>query len=586
MVEIAVLSKETIDQIAAGEVVERPASVVKELVENAMDAGADAITVEIRDGGTSFIRVTDNGCGIPKEQLRLAFTRHATSKIRSAQDLAGVRSLGFRGEALSSIGAVAKVEMITKPKEQWMGCRYVIEDSQETAAEDVGSPDGTTIMVHQLFWHLPARRKFLKSNQTEGNHIAELVERLALSHPEISFCLISNKAEKLHTSGSGSLLDAVYQVYGRDIAANLLPVSSGDGKFRVEGFLGNSTIARGSRSLETFFVDGRYVRSPLLSRALEEGYLGYLMQHQYPFCVLQIVTEGVAVDVNVHPTKQEVRFEDEIAVARFLTELVRERLHRREDIARIEAPPPKEEPSPLQTIPMVVEPFEEKKLSDIRAKIADEIRSDTPYRQQYEQRSFLDRKTMDAHRLIGQVFGTYWMVEYDSQLYIIDQHAAHEKVLYERTMAALADKQMTSQMISPPLIVTLTKAEQGLLETYGSAFTRLGYSVSPFGGNEFAITAVPDNMFSLDVRRMFMDLLASCAQETMPKDESLVMEKVASLSCKAAVKGNHRLSEAEIRALIDELLTLDNPYHCPHGRPTMIAVTKEELEKRFKRIVS
>lgn len=622
--EISLLSKETIDQIAAGEVVERPASVVKELVENAMDSGADAITVEIRDGGTSFIRVTDNGCGIPKEQVRLAFMRHATSKIKDASELAGVRTLGFRGEALSSISAVARVEMITKPQEQFIGCRYVLDHSQEAVLEDVGAPDGTTIMVYHLFSNMPARKKFLKSHQTEGTYVAELLERLALSHPAISFCFINNKTEKMHTSGNGNLMDAIYQIYGRDISTNLIPVSCDSELLHVEGFLGNASVARGNRSLETFFIDGRYVKTPLLSRAVEEGYHGYLMQHQYPFCVLQITTGNASVDVNVHPTKQEVRFDDEIAVSKCLTDLVYDSLHRREDIARIEVPEPvaapetevqsetsttaglSEEPGKDRNVAVPLEPFEVSRLQQIREKISEDIHKDTPYQRQYEefyatpkkdtapvlqevtyeQSSFLDQEEIKNHRLIGQVFGTYWLIEYGQELYIIDQHAAHEKVLFERTMTALKEKQMTSQMISPPLIVTLTAAEQQILENYEEVFTELGFSLAPFGGNEFAITAVPGNMFSLDYRQMFMDILTSCGELSATKNYQLVLEKVASLSCKAAVKGNHNLSEPEIRALVRELLDLENPYHCPHGRPTMIAMTKTELEKKFKRIVS
>ena len=629
--KIAVLEKSTIDKIAAGEVVERPSSVVKELVENAIDAGASAITVEIKDGGKSYIRITDNGCGIPEDELSVAFMRHSTSKLRDASELADIHTLGFRGEALSSISAVSRVEMITKPADTLMGVRYVIEGSKEVSLDKIGAPDGTTIMVYQLFFNTPARKKFLKTDTTEASYISELMERLALSHPDISFCFISNKKEKIHTSGNGNLMDTIYQIYGRLIASNLLAVEKETDLLKVSGFIGNSNVARGNRSLENFYINGRYIKSPLLSKSVEEGYVGYLMQHQYPFCVLMITTKEASVDVNVHPTKQEVRFDDEMAIADIFKSLIFERLHQREDIAEVtldenvqaaplrkttenDATDPGSESMTCEPeskkeetiIEMAPEPFEKSRLEKMRQKITAQIHADTPYERKYqeyyqekekeqdqsreekvtyEQTSFLSEQARAKHRIIGQVFDTYWLIEHDNKLYIIDQHAAHEKVLFERMMKQLQDKEMTTQYVSPPIIVSLTRAEQDILERYEEVFSELGYVISSFGGNEFAIEGVPGNLFSFDVKEFFMELLASCGELKDNDGHDMIVEKVASMSCKAAVKGNNRLSYPEIEELLDELLSLENPYHCPHGRPTIIAMTKYELEKKFKRIV-
>ena len=629
--KIAVLEKSTIDKIAAGEVVERPSSVVKELVENAIDAGASAITVEIKDGGKSYIRITDNGCGIPEDELSVAFMRHSTSKLRDASELADIHTLGFRGEALSSISAVSRVEMITKPADTLMGVRYVIEGSKEVSLDKIGAPDGTTIMVYQLFFNTPARKKFLKTDTTEASYISELMERLALSHPDISFCFISNKKEKIHTSGNGNLMDTIYQIYGRQIASNLLAVEKETDLLKVSGFIGNSNVARGNRSLENFYINGRYIKSTLLSKSVEEGYVGYLMQHQYPFCVLMITTKEASVDVNVHPTKQEVRFDDEMAIADIFKSLIFERLYQREDIAEVTLdenvqaaslrkttendatdpgsesitcePESKKEETIIEVAP---EPFEKSRLEKMRQKITAQIHADTPYERKYqeyyqekekeqeqsreekvtyEQTSFLSEQARAKHRIIGQVFDTYWLIEHDNKLYIIDQHAAHEKVLFERMMKQLQDKEMTTQYVSPPIIVSLTRAEQDILKRYEEVFSELGYVISSFGGNEFAIEGVPGNLFSFDVKEFFMELLASCGELKGNDGHDMIVEKVASMSCKAAVKGNNRLSYPEIEELLDELLSLENPYHCPHGRPTIIAMTKYELEKKFKRIV-
>ena len=625
MEKINLLSQETIDKIAAGEVVERPASVAKELIENSIDAGATAISVEIKGGGIEYLRITDNGSGIDKDQIQLAFLRHSTSKIQNVTDLDNVRSLGFRGEALSSISAVSKVELITKTAESLLGASYIIEGAQEISLTDVGAPDGTTFIVRQLFYNTPARKKFLKSESTEGSYVFDVVEHLALSHPEISFKFLLNGKEKLMTSGNGSLSDTIYQIYGRQIASNILDIEYQNDNYSISGFIGQSVIARGNRAFEQFFVNGRYIKSNNLSRACEEGYYGFLMGHQYPFFVINIDFNDSAVDVNVHPTKQEVRFENESAICESLTKVINQRLRKREDVLEshvdeepvkiapvsppvVKAEPvsspqssevkqqsvPQSEPEVIPPRPKAPEPFQKDKLARIKQSITAQIHKDTPYEKKfaeknrggsYEQISFLNKEAVKEHKIIGQVFDTYWIVEYDKNMYIIDQHAAHEKVLFEKTMARLKNNQMTSQMISPPVIVSLSPQEILLFERYRDAFLQLGYQVEEFGGNEVAINGVPGNLLNLDPKTFFLEVLADCQSYKASDSFDMIIEKVASMSCKAAVKGNNRLSVPEIKTLIDDLLELENPYHCPHGRPTMISFSEYELGKKFKRII-
>lgn len=698
MSKIALLNQETIDKIAAGEVIERPSSVVKELVENAIDAGASAITVEIKEGGTSFIRITDNGCGIEHDEVPLAFLRHSTSKIKSAEDLMCVHSLGFRGEALSSIAAIARVELITKTFDALTGTRYLIEGSKEVAMEEIGAPDGTTFLVKDLFFNTPARRKFLKTPQTEGTYISDMLEKLALSHPDISFKYINNNQTRLHTSGNGNRKDLIYHIYGRDIASSLLEVNYESELFSVSGFIGKPLINRGNRNYENYFINGRYIKSSILSKAIEEAYKSFLMQHQYPFTVLYFTFPGETLDVNVHPTKMELRFDNNKEIYRQLCDALYGVLSHRELIPDV----PVDEKKAEDTVKHVYkesipEPFEKRRINEIRSNAAQRVeraykpavptpvtvrentdsfgqenrssivrestsaqvqgktgqttssgvkiipvgetpvmglnqfpKSETtqavleqkkktdlnggsdcqneistlqknvsegqdtntspveaPEQMTLESMSpdFLTRDAKKMHRIIGQLFKTYWLIEYEDKLYIIDQHAAHEKVLYERTMARLHEREYTSQAISPPIVLSLDAKEQEMLERYRKDIERLGYEIENFGGREYMISAVPDNLFSIDMKDLFIEMLDDFSNLTGRETPDLIMEKVASMSCKAAVKGNDALSLPEIDALIEELLTLDNPFNCPHGRPTIIAMSKYEIEKKFKRIV-
>lgn len=663
MANIQVLDQITIDKIAAGEVIERPASIIKELVENAIDAGASAVTVEIKEGGISFIRITDNGCGIPKGEVPLAFLRHSTSKIRSVDDLSTVASLGFRGEALSSIAAIAQVELITKTKDEVTGTRYRIEGGAEKSIEDTGAPDGTTFLVHQIFYNTPARRKFLKTPMTEASHVSELMTRLALSHPEVSIQFINNGQEKLHTSGNGKLKDIIYHVFGRDIANNLLETNERIDGIQVQGFIGKPIISRGNRNYENYFINGRYVKSNIIAKAIEDAYKDFTMQHKYPFTALHFTMDGTDLDVNVHPTKMELRFSNQQGVYNFIYNALKQTLSEPELIPRVELPEAKEVPVKAEKIverkqeqPMtpvreerktpVIE--EEKNLDYFMKKMRERV---TAYHQQAvevkptpapsviqenvnydalpasqvaavkqpvpEQRTvakepmpeqavapreeksvvtekqldffeekLLTKKAAQEYKIIGQLFETYWLVEFHEQLYIIDQHAAHERVLYEKTLRGMKDREFTSQYLSPPIILNLSMQEEEALNTHMDIFTNIGFEIEPFGGDSYAIRAVPDNLFSIAKRELFtemLDQLVDGIHSSLAPD--IVAEKVASMSCKAAVKGNSRLSVAEVETLIGELLELENPYHCPHGRPTIIAMTKRELEKKFKRIV-
>ena len=618
MPNIAILNQETIDKIAAGEVVERPCSVVKELVENAIDAGSTAITVEIKEGGISFIRITDNGCGIERDQVAVAFYRHSTSKIRSAEDLLTVKSLGFRGEALSSISAVARVELITKTYDELTGTRYVIEGSKELSNEEIGAPDGTTFIVKDLFYNVPARRKFLKTAQTEGSYISDMVEKLALSHPDISFKFINNNQTKLHTSGNGNRKDIIYHIFGREISSSLLEVKHECEYFKVEGFIGKPVITRGNRNYENYFINGRYVKSNILSRAIEEAYKSFLMQHQYPFTVLYF-TFFSELDVNVHPTKMELRFDNNNEIYVELCDTIYAILSRKEMIPEV---PVDSTPAPKKIVheykEPIPEPFEKRRINEVRAAESRSVygqsvtstvknysatepaakapETSTAYEPAHVvtgtqqtlgdyDKVFLTESAKKQFSIIGQLFKTYWLIEFEDKLYIIDQHAAHEKVLYEKTMARLANKDFTSQRISPPIVMTLDARECEMLEKYRPQIEQFGYEVEHFGGKEYMISAIPDNLFNIDMKDLFIEMLDDFSNATGRQTPDIITEKVASMSCKAAVKGNDKLTLPEINELIDELLSLDNPYNCPHGRPTIISMSKYEIEKKFKRIV-
>ena len=648
MRKIAVLDQNTIDKIAAGEVVERPSSVVKELVENAIDAGATAITVEITDGGKKLIRITDNGSGMDAAQVPVAFLRHATSKIEKIEDLESIASLGFRGEALSSIAAVSQVELITKTPSSISGCRYVIEGGKECVLEEMGAPEGSTFLVRNLFYNTPARSKFLKSDMTEANYIGTLMEQLALSHPDISFKYIQNKQVKLHSSGNYSVKDVIYNIYGRDIAKALLEVSYSNDFMKVEGFVGRPEISRGNRSFENYYINGRYVKNNIITKAIEDAYKGFLMQHKFPFVSLHIQMEGNDLDVNVHPAKREVRFARGAEVYDGIFETVHKALTGKEMIPQVTVGREEKEP-PRQKVKIgdIPEPFEKKRRESAfteeeealfqvkkedkpkeicyipkaepnkqkqnvpdraalipekpdleksgkssanllrEAAFTEEVNQKPAPCEQLDlfQEELLSPESRQHHKLIGQLFDTYWLVEFNDQFYIIDQHAAHEKVNYERLTKQFRQQTIESQYISPPMIVTLNLEEEALLKANMDYFRNFGFEIENFGGKEYCISAVPANLYGLTEEGLFLEMLDRLAAEGEKNALSLFTSRLAQMACKAAVKGNHQMSAAEADQLIDELLTLDNPYHCPHGRPTIIRMSKAELEKKFKRIV-
>lgn len=601
MKTIEILDKNTIDKIAAGEVVERPASIVKELVENSIDSGASAINIEIKDGGISFIRITDNGSGIEADQIKKAFLRHSTSKLRSVEDLSTIESLGFRGEALSSISAISKVELITKVSGSLTGVRYIIEGGEEKLYQEVGAPDGTTIIIRDVFYNTPARKKFLKSPGTESSYIASLVERLALSHPGISFNYIQNNATRLHTAGNGSVKDIAYSVFGKEITGNMIPINVDNGYMRLMGYVCKPIVSRGNRNYENYFVNGRFVKNNIITRGIEDAYKSYMMQHRYPFTLLMLDINGTEVDVNVHPAKQEVRFDNGELIYSTVYKSIYEAISQMDLIPEISFAREKdEEIKPAMRPPRPAEPFEQRRIEaevpsfNTEDKVLKEEvpvskplftpKSDVkPEQLKLDMPEYVEKARPEI-TIIGQVFDTYWVIEYDEKMYIIDQHAAHEKVKYERIIKNLKNRTFESQLLSPPIVITLTPAEEETLKTYKDTFASFGFEISPFGGNEHIISAVPMDVYSLDFKDVFTEILDNLSEGNTATPD-IINDRIATMSCKAAVKGNNTLSPAEARALISEMFTLEDPFNCPHGRPTVISISKYEMEKHFKRII-
>jgi len=658
---INILDKGTIDKIAAGEVVERPASIVKELLENSIDAGSSSITVEIKNGGIDLIRITDNGCGIDSKEVKTAFLRHATSKIVSDKDLISIKSLGFRGEALSSIAAVSRCEIITKTRDELTGVRYYMEGGVEVEFEEIGAPDGTSIIIRDIFYNTPARRKFLKTSSTEGAHISELVEKMAMSNTDIAFKFISNNQVKLQTNGNGNLKDIIYQLYGKEISKALCAVDYEKDGVKIKGVIARPEVTRSSRSLENIFVNGRYIKDNIISKAIEDGFGDRLMQHQYPFCALSFYLEGV--DVNVHPRKMEVRFSDGNHIYNCTKEAVEEIFKLQSSIR--EVPVGKDTANEKKVFINTPEPFENRrrdidfnksaKSDEIQwtipketnynpqndyALLKDDVSNNssdksTGYYRDFEyaagardvskdsssviqtvensagenisdnlntvhanseadtlsarpsasQLSFFDTEAKKYIKVIGQVFDTYWIVQLKNEMYIIDQHAAHEKVMYERLLKESKDNKISAQMINPPIIVTLTDLEQDVLIKHMDEFRAAGFDIEEFGGKEYKINSIPNIFPSIPKAELFNEMLADSTNYDIISPSELILAKTASMACKAAIKGNMRISLMEANDLFDELLSLDNPYNCPHGRPTIIKMSKQEIEKKFKRIV-
>lgn len=657
MATIELLSEETIDKIAAGEVVERPASIVKELVENSIDAGASSITVEIKDGGISFIRVSDNGCGIPKDQIKKAFFRHATSKLRTVADLDTLCSLGFRGEALSSISAISQVEIMTKTADELVGTRYVIEGAVEKSFEDIGIPNGTTIIIRNVFYNTPVRRKFLKTSITEGGYISDVCEHLALSSPDIAFKFVNGGQLKFNTSGDGDLKEVIYRIYGKEVAKELIPVSHESHDIKINGYLGKPILNRANRNFEKFFVNGRYVKSSLVSNAVETGYKQYLMQHKFPMCILNIDLNTSSLDVNVHPTKMEIRFNNEDYISDFIettisstlkvNEMIPEALLNEEEkikevMSKIKGPEPfevarkaidsniqvaaveKEDSSSVKTFEIdfenntVSEDFAYTAINDNVPVASNEIKNATnginigkllgetnktlssnnviksqnvvyatnPIQLNLFEEKIISQENLEKYQIIGQVFDTYWLFSYEDKLLIMDQHAAHEKIKYEHIMDSLRKHEVNSQVLNPPIIISLTNSERNILDSCIESFNAIGYEIDEFGGDEIAIRSVPLDLYGLNEKELFLDILDELSSGiAVNKVPEVLNDKIATMACKSAVKGNTSMTVEEVKALLKELMTLDNPYNCPHGRPTVVTMSKYEMDKKFKRIV-
>ena len=627
------LDQGTINQIAAGEVVERPSSIVKELLENSIDAGATRISVEIEEGGTKSIRITDNGKGINKEDIRIAFLRHTTSKIKTAMDLLTVSSLGLRGEALSSIAAVCQVELLTRTADAMEGIRYRIEGGKEVGFEEIGIPVGTTFIVNNIFFNTPARRKFLRTAQTEAGYVSDIIEKIALSHPEIAISFKSNGKVKIHTSGNGNLKDVIYSIYGREITENILEINEENDFMKISGYIGKAIISKGNRTFENYFINGRYIKSNIISKAIEDGYKFILMQHKYPFTVIDFTIKPEYLDVNVHPSKMELRFRKSESIYPMISECINDALIEKPNIIDVTFEKNVEKAEQIKYVP---EPFENKRqdiVNSINNKLSNDNSSNVKYdfynfgegpkelnmtpsefgnntlqedvnynatansvhnitnnkmvqrelTEEYD--NFLSEVAKPKHKIIGQVFDTYWIVEYNDKMYIIDQHAAHEKVMFESLMKKLENKEISSQMINPPIILSLSMSESQLLEKYLENFKNIGFQIESFGGQDYAVRAVPSDLYTLDSEDVLMGIVDNLSNETGKMVPDIINEKIASMSCKAAVKGNSKLSYEEADKLIEQLLQLDNPYNCPHGRPTIISMSKYELEKKFKRII-
>ena len=676
MGSIVLLDDLTINQIAAGEVIERPANVVKELVENSLDANATSVSVEIENGGITYMRITDNGKGIEPDDIDLAFERHATSKIRRAEDLVRVSTMGFRGEALASIAAIAKVEMVTRTKNNETGTKVIVEGGNILSKEECGAPIGTTITIRELFYNTPVRYKFLKKDFTEGGYIETAVERIALIHPEVGFKLINNKKEVLHTSGNGNMTDVVYNVFGKDIASNLVDVNFQYENIRVTGVVGKPEIARSNRSNQMFYVNGRFIKDKTLSAAAEEAYRTMIPHGKFGFCILNINIPPEQVDVNVHPAKLEVRFSEEGKVFKAIhyaikntllgVDLVREdddnnyvpdvknitsedsskntdtfgskvvpisenvapkrtlfdifkgkqeknnavkeeELKDNEYIIEVTQKEEKEKKSFMNNLTTnseskITRPIEIKNPEEIEnlhkletntktdenanveSKDTNNTITDEGQVNTFFEKDFSDKAPIPEYKILGVAFDTYILLQMDEDIYILDQHAAHERVLYEKIKENFyrsGGKEV--QMLLLPDILEVSKRDMHMIKDHIDLFEQAGFALEEFGENTIKINGVPVICYEMDTKALFMDILDGIDITTRTNKQDIEEKFIATVACKAAVKANMKLDEREIRGLLDQMLLLDNPFTCPHGRPTAIRITKYEIEKKFGR---
>lgn len=647
--EIKLLENNLINKIAAGEVIERPASIVKELVENSIDAFSKNIIIEIKNGGTSFIKIQDDGIGIEKNQIKKAFLRHATSKLEKIDDLDSILTLGFRGEALASIASISMVEMSTKTKDDKIGNKITIEGGKIISEEEIASLQGTTFIVKNIFFNTPARRKFLKKDSVEGGYVSEIVNRLALAHPNISFTYINNGVEILRTTGDGDLKNTVFYIYGREICKKLIPINDIKNGFKISGLIGIPELSRGNRSYENFFINGRYIKSNVVQSAIEEGYEGKLMVGKFPVFIINMSVPQNTVDVNVHPTKLEVRFEDENFIHNFLCDAIEKTLKNQvlipniefedkktflevtetkpfnievqkqledllvEDEEQIVTKPKTHTNTPLvvnevaeeelikktELISRLYKPKEETKKSTIEKDVSniniqqpiiqnilieDEENKIEEKTEKFKEKSIKKHNFFNNYKIVGQIFSTYWIIEQNNEIFIIDQHSAHERVIYEELSQKYKEENISSQRLIEPIVIKATPLEKSTIEQNISLFEKFGFDIEEFGLNTYAIRQVPF-IFKTPVEpSFFTELLDMLVDKNISNVYDAKIEKIISMSCKKAVKANDRLSFIEAKSLIEKILKLENPFSCPHGRPTIIKMTKYEIEKLFKRI--
>jgi DNA mismatch repair protein MutL len=600
MGNIIILDENTANKIAAGEVVERPASVIKELVENSIDAGAVSISVEIKNGGISLIKVSDNGCGMSEDDVEISFERHATSKIRNADDLDKISSMGFRGEALASIAAVSSVQLVTRTQGSQQGTRINITGGRVLEVKPTGCPAGTAITVRDLFFNTPARFKFLKKDTTEVGYVSDIISRIALGNPHISFKLTSNGTTVLHTPGNSDQLSAIFSIYGKEVSKAVNTIDYDDGRFKITGFAGRPELARSSRTYQSTYINRRFIKSKTIGSAIDEAYNTFLMKNKYAFIVLNIELNPVLVDVNVHPSKMEVKFSNEQDVFKAVYNALSNSLQQQTDIRTVQPEPrdrsvfkiDQEKYVPKADYTQVFIDEAEKKSADYetwdRGSAGEpnlgqsEVNEVQPV---YTTPSQQDKKLLREARFIGQVFSTYILLQQENDLVLVDQHAAHERIMYEELKVRYENNEPMSQFLISPVSIELTFQEHEYLQEHSSFFNRIGFQYEGFGTNSVILRAIPTGRDTDNVRELFMDVLDFLMKNgrnksSMPSDETLYM-----MACKAAVKANSALAESEVRTLLDRLSIVENPYTCPHGRPSAIKLRKYDLEKMFKRIV-
>ncbi|NLX69364.1 MAG: DNA mismatch repair endonuclease MutL [Clostridiales bacterium] len=612
MAKINILDDFTVNQIAAGEVIERPSSIVKELVENSIDADSSAITIEIKDGGTTYIRVTDNGEGMDTTDARLCFQRHATSKIKSNTDLYSINSLGFRGEALASIAAVSQVEMFTSPRGEQGGIHIINHGGDIISEKEIGCPEGTTIVVRNLFYNAPARLKFLKSTRAETASVSGLISRLILAHPAISFRYINQGKTVYHSPGNGSLLSAIITVYGKNIKNSIIEIDrkNEESKISLYGYMGDTSLARLSRNYQTFIVNGRYVKSPLLTKAVEDAHRSYLVANRYPLIILHLNLPPDQIDVNVHPAKTEIKFRDEEAVYNHVYNWIKDyldnnphipvvdreslklpgyddKVYRYKQIQQKEADGTIIKREQINIFdPQSQEPRHVYVIKDDSSENPKQTEEDKTGIEDGDYEHNIDKFKAGFLKILGRVFSTYILIEEEDRLYLMDQHAAHERLIYEELKEGMENRTIASQQLLPSLILELTHDESIIVEAARDTFTSLGFEIEHFGGNTWAVRGVPNILKGTSVRELFNYVLDQCKADSQSSHSSMVLkpEDIMRAACRQAVKARDSLSDKELLYLLESFRKKDIPLTCPHGRPIIITITKYELEKMFKRI--